>query len=90
MSDIVIAACRNAGFTPPPGPTLGSVQDLLAGHVAAGRCRTVLYANTDAPVPEQVALLPPRPAIHVPTGLAVPDPTRRTLVHALLTAAREG
>lgn len=87
--DLVAAACRTAGFAPLPGPTLGSVQDLLAGHVAAARCWTVLYASTRLNLPRDVALLPPRPAMRVPTGLAVPARgRRRPLLDELLAAAQ--
>ncbi|PZS31204.1 MAG: LysR family transcriptional regulator [Pseudonocardiales bacterium] len=86
--DLVAAGCHAAGFTPLSGPTLGSVQDLLAGHVAAGRCWTVLYASTAAMAPHDVTLRPAQPALRVPTGLAVPDPPRRALVDELLVAAR--
>lgn len=89
VHDLVTAACRAVGFAPRPGPAFGSVQDLLAAHVAAGRCWTLLYAATPAAViPPGVALLPVRPAVDVPTGLAVPDPARRPLTAELLTAAR--
>lgn len=86
--DLIAAACQAAGFTSLPGPSLGSVQDLLAGHVAAGRCWTVLYANNPAAVPRGVALLPAQPALTIPTGLAVPHPPRRILLDELLTAAK--
>ncbi len=88
VHDLITAACRAAGFTPRPGPPFGSVQDLLAAHVAAGRCWTLLYAGTPAAaIPSGVALLPTRPALHIPTGLAVPHPARRPLTGELLTAA---
>lgn len=86
--DLITAACRDAGFTPRPGPPFGSVQNLLTGQVAAGRCWTFLYAGTPATtVPRAVALVPCRPALAVRTGLALPDPRRRDLVDDLLAAA---
>jgi DNA-binding transcriptional LysR family regulator len=89
VHDLITAACRTAGFTPRPGPPLGTIQDLLAAHVAAGRCWTLLYASTPAAtIPPDVALLPTRPALHVATGLAVPRPVRRSLTNDLLTAAQ--
>ncbi len=89
VHDLITAACRAAGFTPRPGPGFGSIQDLLAAHVAAGRCWTFLYASTPAAaIPADVALLPTRPAVSVPTGLAVPDPPRRPLTAEFLAAAR--
>jgi len=88
VHDLITAACRAAGFTPRPGPPFGSIQDLLAAHVAAGRCWTLLYATTPAAaIPSDVALLPTDPGLHIPTGLAVPQPARRPLTGELLTAA---
>jgi DNA-binding transcriptional LysR family regulator len=89
VHELITAACRAAGFIPRPGPSFGIIQDLLAAHVAAGRCWTLLYASTlAAAIPPDVALLPTRPALRVATGLAVPDPVRRSLTSDLLTAAR--
>ena len=88
--DLITAACRTAGFVPLPGPPFGTVQDVLAAHVAAGRCWTVLYAATPAAgLPRGVALRPTRPPMSVPTGLAVAAAPRRALVEHFLTAARE-
>ena len=89
VHELITAACRAAGFTPRPGPPLGIIQDLLAAHVAAGRCWTLLYASTPAAtIPPDVVLLPTRPALRVATGLAVPHPVRRPLTSDLLAAAR--
>jgi len=88
MFDLVVAACRAAGFSPKAGPQLGSMQDLLAGPVAAGHCWTVLYAATAPPATANVRLPTPDPALTVPTSLAVADPTRRTLVNDFVTVAR--
>jgi DNA-binding transcriptional LysR family regulator len=75
VHDLITAACGAAGFTPRPALSFGSIQDLLATHVAAGRCWTLLYASTPAAaLPASVALLPTRPALLIPTGLAVPIP----------------
>ena len=88
VHDLITAACGAAGFTPQPGPPFGSIQDLLAAHVAAGRCWTLLYASTPAAaIPADVALLPTHPALRIPTGLAVPHPARRPLTKEFLTAA---
>jgi len=88
--DLITGACRAAGFTPLPGPTFGSVQDLLASQVAAGRCWTLLYAGTPSTsIPRGVALIQPRLPVHVPTGLAVPAHHHRSLLDELLAAARQ-
>ena len=90
VHDLITAACQAAGLAPAPGPSLTSIQDLLAAHVAAGHCWTLLYASTpSATIPRGVALLPTRPAMGVPTSLAVPDPARRTLTSEFLAAARD-
>jgi DNA-binding transcriptional LysR family regulator len=86
--DIVTAACQAAGFTPLPGPSLVSVQDVLAGPVAAGECWTLLYAATMTHPVSGVATVAPRSPLHVPTGLAVADPPRSALVGELVSAAR--
>jgi hypothetical protein len=89
VHELITDACRAAGFIPRPGPPLGVIQDLLAAHVAAGRCWTLLYASTPAAtIPPDVVLLPTRPTLRVTTGLAVPHPVRRSLTSDLLTAAR--
>jgi DNA-binding transcriptional LysR family regulator len=89
VHELITAACRTAGFIPRPGPSFGIIQDLLAAHVAAGRCWTLLYASTPAAtIPPDVVLLPTRPALRVATGLAVPHPVRRSLTSDLLAAAR--
>jgi DNA-binding transcriptional LysR family regulator len=88
--DRITAACHAAGFTPLPGPPFGTVQDVLAAHVAAGRCWTLLYAATPtAGLPRGVTLRPTRPALTVPTGLAVAAAPRRPLVDQFLATARE-
>jgi DNA-binding transcriptional LysR family regulator len=88
MYDLITAACLAAGFTPVPGPQVGSVQDLLAAQVAAGRCWTMLYASTPAAaIPHGVALVPCEPPVRAPTGLAVPDPGRRALTSEFLACA---
>ena len=88
--DLIIAACRAAGFAPLPGPPFGIVQDVLAAHVAAGRCWTVLYAATPiVGLPRNVKLHPSLPAMTVPTGLAIANGARRPLVEHFLTAVGE-
>lgn len=87
--DLITAGCRAAGFTPLPGPAFRSVQDILAGPIAADRCWTLLYAATPpGAIPDGVALRPTRPAVLVPTGLAVTAHRARPLAGDLLTIAR--
>ena len=60
--DLITRACRTAGFDPRPGPRLASVQDILAGPIAAGECWTLLYASTAPHDSTSVNVLPPVPA----------------------------
>ncbi|MCO5999669.1 LysR family transcriptional regulator [Actinoallomurus rhizosphaericola] len=86
--DLITAACAAAGFTPRPGPILTSVQDLLAGPIAAGHCWALLPAGSIRADSAAVAFVAPTPPIHLPTALALTDPPRRPLATDLLVAAR--
>jgi len=85
--DLVERACGAAGFSPLAGPAFTTVQDVLTGHVAAGRCWTLLFASTAVLVPGNVLLAPTRPQVLVPTQLAVRDSPPRPLVAAFLATA---
>ncbi len=86
--DLITNACRAAGFDPITGPRLGSIQDIVAGPIAAGNCWTMLYAVTAPPASPLVTTLAPEPPIAVPTGLAVRnDPNDR--LTDLIAAARQ-
>ncbi|MEV5705618.1 LysR family transcriptional regulator [Actinoallomurus sp. NPDC052274] len=86
--DLITRACQAAGFTPRPGPTLINAQDILAGPVAAGDCWALLPSGALRADSAAVSFVAPTPPILGSTALAVPHPTRRTLVTALLTAAK--
>ncbi|SDM39085.1 LysR family transcriptional regulator [Allokutzneria albata] len=86
--DLITAACRAAGFTPRPGPTLTRVQDLLAGPVASGGCWTLLPAGVVSHDFTAVALVPPDPPILVPAALALPEATPRASALSLLAAVQ--
>ncbi|MBS2964390.1 LysR family transcriptional regulator [Actinocrinis puniceicyclus] len=44
LVDLVVEACRDAGFAPTPGPTTGSLEDIMAMLGAANAGWTVVYA----------------------------------------------
>lgn len=85
--DLITGACREAGFTPRPGPLLTRAQDTLAGPVAAGDCWTLLPADLVHPGSTAVALVEPDPPILAPITLALPDPLRRVPAANLLDIA---
>ena len=88
MFDLVAAACLAAGFSPKAGPQLGSVQDLLAGPVAAGHCWTVLYARNRPTHYRQRAAIDARPGPYRAHQPRRRRPHRRTLVNYFVTVAR--
>lgn len=86
--ELITRACHQAGFDPIPGPAVGSIQDLVAGPIADGRCWTLLYRTT-APGPSaKIAVGPTRPAVFVPTGIAVVDAPRATVALLVAVALR--
>ncbi len=88
--DLITRACHTAGFDPRPGPQLASVQDILAGPIAAGQCWTLLYASTAPHDSTSVTILPPVPTITVPTGLAVgSNNSRSARTSEFIAAARQ-
>ncbi|MFF3988041.1 LysR substrate-binding domain-containing protein [Streptomyces sp. NPDC001797] len=85
LVDLVVGACRAAGFEPLPGPSTGSLQDTLAsiGTLPHSRLRssggtpvlwTVVYASQARVLHSpRVAFVPFRaPGLALTTGLAVP------------------
>ncbi|MER8185701.1 LysR substrate-binding domain-containing protein [Kitasatospora sp. NPDC094015] len=73
LVDLVLAACRDAGFTPVPGPALGTLQDALAAIGTGTPMWTVVYAaNAEMMRLPRVAFRPVRsPGLSLPTALAV-------------------
>ncbi|MGW3148155.1 LysR substrate-binding domain-containing protein [Streptomyces sp. NPDC001177] len=78
LVDLVVDACRRAGFEPLPGPASGFLQDTLAA-VGVRPLWTVVYASHARVLhSSRVAFVPFRtPGLALFTGLAVPaaDPT---------------
>ncbi|MCG7210212.1 LysR family transcriptional regulator [Streptomyces arenae] len=87
LVDLVVGACREAGFEPLPGPAAGSLQDTLAG-IGVRPLWTVVYASHARVLrTPRVAFVPFRaPGLALPTGLAVrttaPSPHVETLLLA--------
>src|SRR5207302_4569780 len=73
LVDLVVSACRDAGFEPVPGPPSTALQDTLAAIGAGTPMWTVVYAAQAARLrAPRVAFVPfraPRPTIT--TGLAL-------------------
>ncbi|NUO40534.1 MAG: LysR family transcriptional regulator [Streptomyces sp.] len=72
LVDLVVGACHEAGFEPPPGPVNGSLQDTLA-TIGTRPLWTVVYASHARVLhTPRVAFVPFRaPGLALSTGLAV-------------------
>jgi DNA-binding transcriptional LysR family regulator len=98
LVDLVVGACRDAGFEPVPGPAHSSLQDTLAALGAGPPGWTVVYAAYARQLRDsRVAFLPvcpprgargPEPALSLPTVLAVRAVLPHRL-HPLLDVCRE-
>ncbi|WP_089107160.1 LysR family transcriptional regulator [Streptomyces hyaluromycini] len=87
LVDLVVGACRDAGFEPLPGPSPGSLQDTLAS-IGTRPLWTVVYASHARVLHSpRVAFVPFRaPGLALPTGLAVPAVTLSPYLATLLLA----
>jgi DNA-binding transcriptional LysR family regulator len=95
LVDLVTGACRDAGFEPVPGPSGGTLQDVLASFAAGPPGWTVLYAAHARQLANaRVSFLPlhePGPdgaQLALPTVLAVRAAMPRARLTALLAACR--
>ncbi|GAA4604646.1 DNA-binding transcriptional LysR family regulator [Actinoplanes octamycinicus] len=85
LVDLVLRACRDAGFEPLPGPPASSLEDTLAAFAAGARGWTVVYAAAARQVHRpRVAFLPVPLAL--PTSLVLPATGGRAA--ALLAACQ--
>jgi DNA-binding transcriptional LysR family regulator len=87
LVDLVVGACRNAGFAPLPAPAMND-QDMLAAIGAGPPTWSVYYApQTEllAAAPTAVAFRPLAPPLRMPTLLALPAASDEH--HAVLLAA---
>ncbi|MGE7434351.1 LysR family transcriptional regulator [Kitasatospora sp. NPDC001175] len=99
LVDLVVDACRDAGFEPVPGPPHSSLQDTLAALGAGSPGWTVLYAaHADQLLGGRVAFLParspdgsdgPASSLSLPTALAVHGAAAPERLRPLLAACRE-
>ena len=93
--DLVVQACRDAGFEPVPGPPNGNLQDTLASFAAGTPGWTVLYASHAGQLAAgRVRFLPLHEVgehgaqLSLPAVLAVPATMPRARVETLLAACR--
>ncbi|MFF7983153.1 LysR substrate-binding domain-containing protein [Streptomyces sp. NPDC007901] len=87
LVDLVVGACREAGFEPLPGPSPGSLQDTLAS-IGTRPLWTVVYASHARVLhTPKVAFVPFRPpGLALTTGLAVSATTPPPQLNTLLLA----
>ncbi|MGW2963834.1 LysR substrate-binding domain-containing protein [Streptomyces sp. NPDC001220] len=87
LVDLVVGACRDAGFEPTPGPSTGSLQDTLAS-IGTRPLWTVVYASHARVLHSpRVTFVPFRaPGLALPTGLAVSAVAPPPHLDALLLA----
>lgn len=95
LVDLVTGACRDAGFEPVPGPSGGTLQDVLASFAAGPAGWTVLYeVHAKSLSTARVRFLPlhePGPdgaQLALPTVLAVRAAMPKARLAALLAACR--
>ncbi len=96
LVDLVVGACRDAGFAPAPGPAATSLPDTLAALGAGAPGWTVLYASHAAQLAlGRVAFVPvrgpdgePAGGLSLPTALAVRRDASPARLGPLLDACR--
>jgi DNA-binding transcriptional LysR family regulator len=90
LVDLVVGACRDAGFEPPPGSVSGSLQDTLA-TIGTRPMWTVVYASHARVLHHpRVAFVPFRaPGLALSTGLAVPASAPTPHLDSLLLACAD-
>jgi DNA-binding transcriptional LysR family regulator len=89
LVDLLLAACRTAGFEPRQRPTTGSDQDKLAAIGAGPATWTVYYAAQAEMFSAQavgVAFVRIDPPLRMPTSLALPAARESSVLQALLEA----
>ncbi|MEV0589675.1 LysR family transcriptional regulator [Nonomuraea sp. NPDC050310] len=88
LYDLVMAACRDAGFEPVAGPAFTNLQDTMAEIGAGPPSWTVLYQAAAELVPVRRVALRPLAGVTVPTSLAVPPGPPGPALRLLLDAVR--
>ncbi|MBB5119725.1 LysR family transcriptional regulator [Streptomyces eurocidicus] len=91
LVDLVVSACRDAGFAPVPGPPSSSLQNTLAAIGAASPMWTVVYASHARQLRTgKVAFRPVRgEGLSLPTALAVHPSSPPAALGALLAACAD-
>lgn len=89
LVDLVMAACAAAGFTPLPGGTLGSLEDLIAAVGSGPPSWTVVYEPQAQTLRQPLVVFrPTEPELIMPTALAVPaDATSRQVAPLIRACA---
>ncbi len=89
LVDLVLAACAAAGFSPHLGAPFTNLQDTLAQIGANATTWTVMYAaHAHHLATDRVVALRLRPAVVMPTVLAVPPGAASPPLRQLLIACR--
>jgi DNA-binding transcriptional LysR family regulator len=90
LVDLVLAACADAGFEPVLGPANDRLEDTLAEIGTGPPCWTVVYeAHARIIHSSRLAFRPLRPALYLPTLLAVPASATSRSLAPLLRACAE-
>ncbi|MCA2230014.1 LysR family transcriptional regulator [Nonomuraea aurantiaca] len=90
LHDLVLAACRSAGFEPVCGPAFTTVQDTLAEIGTGAASWTILYQGATDLVPARRVALRPLADAEITTSLAVPPAPPGPMLRLLLDAVRRG
>ncbi|MEW2156385.1 LysR family transcriptional regulator [Streptomyces sp. NPDC007189] len=90
LVDLVLGACRAAGFEPVPGPAGGTLHDTLATIGARPLWTVVFASHARVLATPRVAYVPFRaPGLALATGLAVPAADPSPHLENLLLACRD-
>ncbi|MEQ7005202.1 LysR family transcriptional regulator [Actinopolymorpha sp. B17G11] len=89
LGDLVLGACRRAGFEPRTGRPVSSVTNALVEIGSGVGEWTAIYADAErGSAPRKVAVLPIDPPLTAPVALVVPVTQTSTCVAALYEAFR--
>jgi DNA-binding transcriptional LysR family regulator len=90
LVDLIFTACADAGFEPILGPANDRLEDTLAEIGTGPPCWTVVYESHARGLrSSRLAFRPLRPALYLPTMLAVPESATSRSLAPLLRACHE-
>lgn len=90
LVDLLLTACADAGFEPVLGPANDRLEDTLAEIGTGPPCWTVVYESHARVLrSSRLAFRPLRPALYLPTMLAVPESATSRSLAPLLRACSE-